>query len=104
MRRAIDIFYRCVVGGITILLALSIYGMSQQWHIRMMFAIISQQLTLAQSNPSDDEAKKTKTRDDLREVDIRILEIAQRKPFISFMSADEAAAVKKAKADLGLSQ
>jgi hypothetical protein len=36
--------------------------------------------------------------------DRRILAIAQRKPFISFMSADEAAAVKKAKADLGLSQ
>jgi len=69
-----------------------------------MFAVISQQLTLPQSNPSDDEAKKMKARDDLYEADIHILTIAQRKPFISFMSANEAAAIKRAKTDLGLSQ
>lgn len=104
MRRIVNLFYQCVIGLETILLALAIYGMDQQWHVRMMFAMISQQLTLAQSNPSDDEAQKMKTRNDLHEGDMRILTIAQRKPFISFMSADEAAAVKKAKADLGISQ
>jgi hypothetical protein len=100
MRRAVNIFYQCVIGFVTLALALNLYQLSEGWHIRMLFAEMSQPLLVA--NP--DEKEQQKEKEDMLEADRRILAIAQRKPFISFMSADEAAAVKKAKADLGLSQ
>jgi hypothetical protein len=100
MRRAVNIFYQCAIGFITALLALGIYEKCQGWHIRMLFAEISQPLAVA--NPDEKEQEKEKA--DTLAADGRILAVAQQKPFIAIMSADEAAAIKKAKADLGLSQ
>jgi uncharacterized protein with GYD domain len=104
MRRVVNIFYQCVIGVETILLALAIYGMCQAWHIRMMFAVISQEFADGSSLTAKDENEKMKAKEDLLESDKHILAVAQRKPFIAIMSADEDAAVKKAKTDLGLSQ
>ncbi len=100
MRRAVNVFYQCVIGFITLVLILNLYQLSEAWHIRMVFAEISQPLAVANADEKEQEQEKA----DMLAADRRILAIAQRKPFFAIMSADEAAAVKKAKADLGLSQ
>jgi hypothetical protein len=41
MRLAVNIFYQCVIGFITLVLALNLYQLSEGWHIRMAFAEIS---------------------------------------------------------------
>jgi len=66
----------------------------------MVFAEISQPLAVA--NPDEKEQEQEKA--DMLAADRRILAIAQQKPFIAIMSADEENAVEKAKADLGTSQ
>ena len=71
MRRAVNIFYQCVVGAVTILLALNLYGLSQRWHIRMMFAAISQGMAEAEGF-SDDEKQKAKAKEDRLEADQHI--------------------------------
>jgi len=67
----------------------------------MMFAVTSQSSAVAENYPSIDEKQKAKAKADLLEADERVLAIAQQKPFFSFYSSDEDAALKKAKADLG---
>jgi hypothetical protein len=104
MRRAVNIFYQCVVGVVTLALALDLYRMDQGWHLRMMFAVGSQGGAVTEDYPSDDEKQKAKAKEDLLEADKRIVAIAQQKPFFSFYSSDEDAALKKAKADLGQSK
>jgi len=100
MRRAVNIFYQCAIGFVTMVLALGIYERCQGWHIRMLFAEISQPLAVA--NPDEKEQEQEKA--DTLAADRRILAIAKQKPFIAIMSADEENAVKKARADLGISQ
>jgi hypothetical protein len=104
MRRAVNIFYQCVVAVVTLALALDLFRLSQGWHIRMMFAVISQSSAVAENYPSIDEKQKAKAKEDLLEADKEVLAIAQQKPFFSFYSSDEDAAIKKAKADLGQSK
>jgi hypothetical protein len=66
----------------------------------MLFAEISQPLAVANPDKKEQEQEKA----DTLAADRRILAVAQQKPFIAIMSSDESDAVKKAKADLGLSQ
>lgn len=70
----------------------------------MTFAEISQAFAVTSSLTAADETQKQKAKEDLLEADERILAIAQRKPFIAIMSANEKTALEKAKADLGITR
>lgn len=63
MRRAVNIFYQCAIGGVTIVLTVAIYGMCQNWHIRMTFAEISQAFAVTSSLTAADETQKQKAKE-----------------------------------------
>jgi hypothetical protein len=68
-----------------------------------MFGVLSQDM--ASSGPHDAENQKIKTREELLQADRIILATAQKKPFFfSSFTNVENKAVKRAKADLGISQ
>jgi hypothetical protein len=66
----------------------------------MVFADLSQGIADTNISSAKDDNQKAKAKEDLLEADRRILRIAQQKPFISIMSSEEAASLKRAQDDL----
>src|ERR1700761_8882286 len=78
------IFYLCVIGYVTLVVASGMLRDCQSWHVRMAIAGLSQAVPVEYPDQKQQEQAKA----DRLAADRHILALAQQKPFIAIMSSE----------------